>query len=68
MRVWAHSEAQHWVHIDDEKTMTLLGVIEQKERQFTIAMGQYGEDEEEAVELACLVRQDHQNQGIGTAW
>ncbi len=67
IKVWPHPEAQRWVNIDYEKAMTEVGVITEGGLQRIIALGQYGEDEDEegCVELALLVHEDCRKQGIG---
>ncbi len=68
IRVWPHPEAQKWVNIDYEKTMTIVGVVEEeKGLERIIAMGQYGEDEnvEGGVEIALLVHESYRGMGIG---
>jgi len=67
IRVWPHPEAQRWVNIDYERTMTLVAVIEEeKEVRRIIGMAQYGEAEPGTVEVALLVHEDFRNQGLGT--
>ncbi len=68
IRVWPHPEAQRWVNIDYEKTMTIVGVVEEEKGiERIIAMGQYGEDEnvEGGVEIALLVHENYRGMGIG---
>jgi len=65
IRTWPHPKAQQWVNIDYEKTMTLIGIIEENDSFYIVAMGQYGEDIDGNVELSLLVQEEYQSQGIG---
>lgn len=62
-----HERLQDFVIIDYTKEMVILAVTEQDELEEVVGMGQYGIDEiTHTAEVAFVVRDDHQNQGIGT--
>jgi GNAT superfamily N-acetyltransferase len=62
-----HEYLQSFVIIDYTKQMTILAVIEREERETCVGLGQYSLNEATHFgELALVVRDDYQNQGIGT--
>ncbi len=61
-----HEQLQKFVVIDYTKEMVILAVIEEAEREVIAGMGQYFIDEEtHTAEVAFVVRDDCQGQGIG---
>jgi GNAT superfamily N-acetyltransferase len=62
-----HARAQRFTTIDYDKEMAIVGVIEKKEQQEIIAVGRYVlEPKTMLAEIALLVRDDFQSNGIGT--
>lgn len=62
-----HEIAQRHVCIDYEREVTLLGLIQQEEREEIVAMGSYAVDPlSRMAEVALVVQDRYQRQGIGT--
>jgi acyl-CoA hydrolase/ribosomal protein S18 acetylase RimI-like enzyme len=62
-----HERLQEFVVIDYTKQMVILAVIEKDDHEEIAGMGQYGVDElSHTAEVAFVVRDDAQNQGIGS--
>jgi acyl-CoA hydrolase/RimJ/RimL family protein N-acetyltransferase len=62
-----HERLQEFVIIDYTKEMVILATVKDAEREIVVAVGQYGINENiHTAEVALVVRDDHQNKGIGT--
>jgi acyl-CoA hydrolase/GNAT superfamily N-acetyltransferase len=62
-----HERLQEFVVIDYTTEMVVLAVRREDEREIVIAVGQYGIDPQtHTAEVALVVRDDHQNRGVGT--
>lgn len=62
-----HERLQEFVVIDHTKEMIILATIKDSEIEKVVALGQYGINEgTRAAEVALVVRDDYQNQEIGT--
>jgi acyl-CoA hydrolase/RimJ/RimL family protein N-acetyltransferase len=62
-----HKRLQEFAIIDFTKEMVILAVRSPAQKQEIIGIGQYAIDEEtHAAEVAFVVRDDYQNQGVGT--
>lgn len=62
-----HERLQEFVIIDYTKEMVILAVVKDTEREKVVAVGQYGINADtRTAEVALVVRDDYQNQGVGT--
>lgn len=62
-----HERLQDFYIIDYTKETVILAVLQKEGREIVVGMGQYGIDEQtHTAEAAFAVRDDRQNQGIGT--
>jgi RimJ/RimL family protein N-acetyltransferase len=61
-----HEQLQKFVVIDYTKEMVILAIVEEDGNEVIVGMGQYFIDEEtHTAEVAFVVRDDYQGQGIG---
>jgi acyl-CoA hydrolase/GNAT superfamily N-acetyltransferase len=61
-----HSRLQEFVVIDHSREAVVLAVLQKEEKELVVGVGQYGIAEDmHTAEVAFVVRDDHQNQGIG---
>jgi RimJ/RimL family protein N-acetyltransferase len=68
MRAMPHRKLKKFVNIDYVKTMALASVIHEDERQMIVAVGRYSVNKAtNAAEVAFIVRDDWQGQGVGVA-
>lgn len=62
-----HERLQEFVVIDYTREMVILAVTGEPGQETVIGVGQYGIDETtHTAEVALVVRDDHQNKGVGT--
>ena len=62
-----HERLQEFVIINHAKEMTILATVKEAEKEKVLAVGQYGKNEStHTAEVALAVRDDYQNQEIGT--
>ena len=62
-----HQRLQEFVVVDYSNNMVILALIQHEEKELVIALGQYCIDERtHTAELALLVKDEYQNQGVGT--
>lgn len=63
-----HSRIQEFVAVDYSRDMVILALLIEGERQIVIGLAQYSKnDRDRTAELAVVVRDDYQCQGVGTA-
>lgn len=63
-----HERLQEFTPIDYTKQMVILAVLERDEKEDLVGLGQYGIAENaHTAEVAFVVRDEYQNQGIGQA-
>jgi acyl-CoA hydrolase/RimJ/RimL family protein N-acetyltransferase len=62
-----HERLQEFVVIDYTKELAILATIKREEREDVVGVGQYYvHDSNHTAEVAFVVRDDHQNKGIGS--
>jgi acyl-CoA hydrolase/GNAT superfamily N-acetyltransferase len=62
-----HERLQEFVIIDYAKEISILATVKEAEKEKVVAVGWYGKNEiTHTAEVALVVRDDHQNQEIGT--
>ena len=61
-----HERLQDFAVIDYDRTLEILAIIKENERDVIVGVGQYGIDENtHAAEIAFVVNDDYQNKGVG---
>ncbi|MGD2097346.1 MAG: GNAT family N-acetyltransferase [Desulfobacterales bacterium] len=67
MRSFSHEVVQkHWASIDYRKNMTIVGLVQKGGHKAIIAIGTYAYDQDQQAEVAFVVREDYQGQGIAS--
>ncbi len=62
-----HEVLQDYVAVDYSQKMIIIAVVEEEGREFVSGLGQYGLNRDmHTAEIALLVRDGYQNQGVGT--
>ncbi len=62
-----HERLQEFVVIDYTSEMCILAILEKEGRKELVGVGQYGINQDKhSAEVAFVVRDDHQNHGVGT--
>jgi acyl-CoA hydrolase/GNAT superfamily N-acetyltransferase len=62
-----HERLQEFVIIDYSREVTILATVKQEEKEIIVGLGQYAMDPNtHHAEIAFVVRDDYQNQGIGS--
>jgi acyl-CoA hydrolase/GNAT superfamily N-acetyltransferase len=62
-----HTRLQEFVAVDFSRDMVILALLSREERDLVIGVAQYAMNERDhTAELALVVRDDYQNQGVGT--
>ena len=67
-RLFPHEILQRqWSHIDYRKNMSIIALAQKGGHKEIIAIASYARETAQRAEVAFVVREDHQNQGIATA-
>ncbi|KPA13656.1 4-hydroxybutyrate CoA-transferase [Candidatus Magnetomorum sp. HK-1] len=67
IKVFSHEMAQkHWSSVDYRKNISLIGLVRNKGRKEIMSIGSYAEAEDKRVEIAFVVREDFQSQGVAS--
>ena len=61
-----HERLQRFVNVDYTVDLAILAVIEQRDREQVIGLGQYFRESTHIAEVALVVRDEYQNRGVGT--
>jgi len=65
--VFSRKMAQaHWANLDYRKNISLIGMVRQKGNQEIMAIGTYAGDAKPHAEVAFVVREDFQGQGVAS--
>lgn len=66
MKIFSHEVAQRqWASVDYRKNMSVIGMMQAKGRKEIMAIGSYAEESVDCAEVAFVVREDFQGNGIG---
>ncbi|MFO7859922.1 MAG: GNAT family N-acetyltransferase [Desulfosalsimonas sp.] len=57
---------KQWASVDYHQNMTIIGMIQRGKHREIIAIGSYGQAEDEVAEVAFVVKEEYQGQGIGS--
>jgi acyl-CoA hydrolase/RimJ/RimL family protein N-acetyltransferase len=57
---------KQWATVDYRQNMTIIGIIQIGKYKEIVAIGSYGQAEEEVAEVAFVVKEEYQNMGLGT--
>jgi acyl-CoA hydrolase/GNAT superfamily N-acetyltransferase len=67
MRTFTHEVVQkQWASIDYRQNISIIGLIQKGGYKEIIAIGSYAKEDEGRAEVAFVVREDHQGQGIAS--
>jgi GNAT superfamily N-acetyltransferase len=67
MKIFSHEVVQkQWASVDYRKNMSIIGLIQKGGYMEIIAIGSYAEADADCAEVAFVVREDFQNNGIGS--
>jgi acyl-CoA hydrolase len=67
MKLFSHEIAQQqWASVDYRKNMSIIGLARNRGYKEIVAIGSYAYEEEERAEVAFVVREDFQRQGIAS--
>jgi acyl-CoA hydrolase/GNAT superfamily N-acetyltransferase len=67
IKLFSHEIAQkEWASVDYKKNMSIIGLARNRGHKEIVAIGSYAYEEEERAEVAFVVREDFQGQGIAS--
>ncbi len=67
MKLFSHEVVQkQWASVDYRKNMSIIGLVQKKGHKEIMAIGTYAEASAELAEVAFVVREDFQGQGVAT--
>jgi len=67
IKVFSHEMAQqHWASVDYRSNISLIGLVRNKGRKEIMSIGSYAEAEDNRAEIAFVVREDFQGQGVAS--
>ena len=67
VKVFSHEIIQQqWASVDYRKNISIIGLVQKGGHKEIAAIGSYAEAEPDQAEVAFVVREDHQKQGIGS--
>jgi GNAT superfamily N-acetyltransferase len=67
MRTFTHEVAQkQWASLDYRHNISIVGLVQKGGHKEILAIGSYARESEERAEVAFVVREDYQGQGIGS--
>jgi len=67
MKLFSHEVLQkHWSIVDYRKNMSIIGLIQKGGHKEIMAIGSYVEDTDRRAEVAFVVREDFQNNGVAS--
>ncbi|HDI59897.1 MAG TPA: GNAT family N-acetyltransferase [Desulfobacteraceae bacterium] len=67
MKLFSHEIAQkQWASVDYKKNMSIIGLVQNRGYKEIVAIGSYAYEDKERAEVAFVVREDFQGQGIAS--
>ncbi|MEE4609374.1 MAG: GNAT family N-acetyltransferase [Desulfobacteraceae bacterium] len=67
MKLFSHEIAQkQWASVDYQKNMSIIGLAQNRGHKEIVAIGSYAYEDEDRAEVAFVVREDFQGQGIAS--
>ena len=67
VKIFSHELIQQqWASVDYRKNMSIIGLVQKGGHKEIVAIGSYAEAEPDQAEVAFVVREDYQKQGIGS--
>lgn len=67
MKLFSHEVAQQqWANVDYRKNISLIGLVQKRGHQEIVAIASYADDSTGRAEVAFVVREDYQGQGIAS--
>ncbi len=67
IKVFSHEMAQqHWASMDYRSNVSVIGLVRNKGRKEIMSLGSYAEAEDNRAEIAFVVREDFQGQGVAS--